>query len=303
MADHTIAADGTRLFTQVWHPAGEPSGIVQLAHGMAEHSGRYAALAEALTSRGYVVYAHDHRGHGRTAEDSQLGHFADRDGWRLVLDDLDAVGNRARSEHPDLPFFLLGHSMGSLLARNYAIEHSDRLAGLILCGTAGPPGVLGLLGRCISAAEARLRGPRAASNLMNRLSFGSFNKRFKPCRTDFDWLSRDPDQVDAYIADPLCGVIPSAAFFGDLLHGVKIINRPAEVRRVRPGLPVLLIAGDKDPVGADGNGVKAVFRQYRKCGVQEVSMILYPGARHEIFNETNAAEVTSDLITWLEARR
>ncbi|MFQ6171835.1 lysophospholipase [Oryzobacter sp. R7] len=295
------ASDGTRLHTRRWLPEGDVKAVVQISHGMAEHSGRYARLAEALTGAGYAVYAHDHRGHGSTGPEADHGYFADRDGWATVVADLRAVTRLAQEEHPGLPVFLLGHSMGSFLARSYVIEDGRGLAGLVLSGTAGHPGVLGRAGLLVAAAEARLRGSRHVSPLLDKLTFGQYNAAFKPNRTDVDWLSRDPDEVDLYVADALCGNTFTSGFFKDLVGGLLDINDPRRVARVRRDLPVLLMAGDKDPVGDGGKGPRAVREQLARAGVADVSLTLYPGARHEIFNETNRDEVTADLIRWLDA--
>lgn len=301
---YVAADDGYRLYTRIWTPSSPPRGIVHIAHGMSEHGGRYAAVAEALTEAGYAVYAHDHRGHGRTAEtERDLGHFADAGGWAKVVDDIGAVQRRARRDHPGVPLFLVGHSMGSLLARSYAIEHSDLIDGLVLSGTAGSPGAMGRVGALVAKTEARLRGPRRPSTLMNKLTFGSFAGRFKPARTEFDWLSRDTEQVDAYIADPLCGRVPSAQFFVDLLTGVAQINDADQVAHMRPDLPIYLFSGGRDPVGDNGQGVRAVHDLYETVGIRDLTLLLYPDARHETFNELNRAQVVGDLIAWLNAHR
>ncbi|MGL5909344.1 MAG: lysophospholipase, partial [Phycicoccus sp.] len=295
------AADGTELFTRRWLPDGPVRAVVQVAHGMAEHSARYARLAEALTAAGYAVYAGDHRGHGRTGTDADHGWLADADGWAHVIRDLRAVTALVREENPGLPLFLLGHSMGSSLARAYVIEDGRDLAGLVLSGTAGDPGALGKVGLGIARAEARVRGDRHVSTIMNSLMFGRYNRAFAPTRTDFDWLSRDGDEVDAYVADAKCGNTFTSGFFVDLVSGHAAVNDRRQVARVRRDLPVLLLAGDQDPVGARGKGVVQVRDQYLSAGLRDVTMTLYPGARHEIFNETNRDEVTADLLAWLDA--
>ncbi len=273
---------------------------MQIAHGMAEHAGRYDYLAEQLVAVGYEAYAHDHRGHGKTAgTKAELGFFAEEDGWYEVVADLALVGRHIDSNHPGLPRYLLGHSMGSFLARTYALDYSDQIAGLVLSGTAGPAGPMGQIGRGIAIAEAKIRGKRHRSKALDGLSFGAFNKPFRPNRTDFDWLSRDPDQVDAYIDDPYCGALHTSQFFADLFTGLTDIGDNKRVKNVRSDLPVLLISGAADPVGNNGKGVTQVAEQYLNCGVRDVTYILYPEARHEIFNETNRDEVIADLIEWL----
>ena len=295
------ASDGIPLHTNRWLPDGPPKAVVQIAHGMAEHAARYARLGEALTAAGYAVYANDHRGHGATASEPDHGYFADRDGWATVVEDVRAVTRFAQDEHPGLQVFLLGHSMGSFLARAYVIEDSRDLAGLVLSGTAGDPGLLGKAGLGVARAESRLRGRRHVSALLDKLTFGQYNAAFKPNRTDFDWLSRDDAEVDLYVADPLCGQTFTSGFFADLLAGLAGINDRRRVARVRRDLPILLVAGDKDPVGDNGKGVRAVREQYASVGVADVTCTLYPGARHEIFNETSRDEVTADVVAWLDA--
>ena len=295
------ASDGTALHTHRWLPDGSPKAVVQIAHGMAEHSARYARLAQALTDHGYAVYAHDHRGHGATAIEADHGYFSDDNGWDAVVADLRAVTRFAQEEQPGLPVFLLGHSMGSFLARTYVIEDSRDLAGLVLSGTGGDPGPLGKVGLAVARLEARLRGGRHVSPILDKLTFGQFNATFKPNRTDFDWLSRDEAEVDAYVADPLCGRTFTSGFFVDLFGGVQRINDRKQVAGVRRDLPILLVAGDKDPVGDGGKGPRTVGEQYSSVGIVDVTCTLYPGARHEIFNETNRDEVTEDVIAWLDA--
>jgi alpha-beta hydrolase superfamily lysophospholipase len=295
------ASDGIPLHTHRWLPDGDAKAVVQIAHGVSEHSARYARLAEALTSAGYAVYAGDHRGHGETASAADRGYFADRDGWDAVVADLRAVTRFAQDEHPDLPVFLLGISMGSFLARSYVIEDSRDLAGLVLSGTAGDPGLLGRGGMALAKALVLTRGSRHVSPALDRLSFSRFNAAFKPIRTDHDWLSRDEAEVDRYAADPHCGDIPTVGLYIDMVGGLIAVNDRRKVARVRRDLPILLLSGDKCQVGANGRGPREVREQYASVGVVDVTCTLYPDARHEIFNETNRDEVTADLITWLDA--
>lgn len=296
------APDGTEVFVHRWLPDGPPRAVVHIAHGMAEHAARYARLAQALTDAGYAVYAEDHRGHGRTAGSlDRAGFLAARNGWDTVVDDMHRLTGRALEENPGLPVFLLGHSMGSFLARSYAARHGSVLAGLVLSGTAGDPGPLGRVGVGVAAAQARLRGARRPSGLMNTLTFGQYNAAFKPTRTDFDWLSRDDAEVDAYLADPWCGFVFTAGGYRDVLSGLAAVNSDRVVSTVPRTLPVHLVAGDMDPVGGKhAAGPRAVADQLRRLGVQEVTLTIWPGARHEILNETNREEVTADIVDWLD---
>lgn len=293
-------ADGTALFVRTWLPEGTARAVVQIAHGMAEHSARYARFAEALTDAGFAVWANDHRGHGKTSTAARdRGYFADGDGWGVAVDDLEAVAGAARAAHPGLPLFFFGHSMGSMLGRDHASRHGDELAGAIFCGTAGDQGLLGKIGVRLAAAEARLRGRRAVSPLLDKLTFGSYNNAFKPARTRFDWLSRDPAEVDAYVADPRCGEVFTAGFFTDLIGGLNRL--PGLAGRYRADLPMLFISGDRDPVGGNGKGVREAAEAVRAGGVTDLTCTLYPGARHELLNEVIRDRVTADVVAWLDA--
>jgi alpha-beta hydrolase superfamily lysophospholipase len=295
-------SDGTRLHVHRWLPQGPAKAVVQIAHGMAEHSGRYERFAQRLTDTGYAVYAHDHRGHGDTARTpDEEGYFADDHGFDTVVDDLHLVSERAREEQPGVPFFLFGHSMGSFLSRSYIARFGSELDGVILSGTAGDPGLLGKVGRGIATVEARLRGRHHRSALLDKLSFGQYNAAFKPNRTRFDWLSRDEAEVDKYVADPRCGNVFTSGFFIDLLGGLADVNSEATVARVPVNLPIHLMSGSVDPVGANGKGVQQVADQLVRRGVEDVTIRLWPDGRHEMLNETNRDEVMDELVAWLDA--
>lgn len=299
--------DGTVIFVNRWYPEGDPVAVVQISHGMAEHSERYARFAEALTRAGYLVYANDHRGHGRTPTTPEdRAHLADHDGFATAVDDLLALTELIREENsarPALPLFLFGHSMGSFFARAYASRYGTGIDGLILSGTAGSPGVLGRLGALVAACEAKVLGRRHPSTLMTKLSFGAYNKAFAPSRTGFDWLSRDEAEVDAYVADEWCGETFTAGFYADLLPALQWINTDAAAATIPHDLPVHLVSGTKDPVGDNGTGVEAVAAQLRRAGITDVTVTLWPDGRHEMLNETNRDEVTDEILGWLENRR
>ena len=295
-------ADGTQLHVNRWLPDGPPKAVVQVAHGMAEHSDRYARFGERLTEAGYAVYASDHRGHGSTSRTSnEAGYFADDHGFDTVVDDMHLVTDHARAENPGLPVFLFGHSMGSFLSRSFVTRFGADLDGLVLSGTAGDPGALGKVGLALATAQAKLRGRRHPSGLMDQLTFGQYGAAFKPNRTKFDWLSRDEAEVDKYVADERCGNVFTSGFFVDLLGGLGTINSDEAVSRVPKDLPIHLVSGSLDPVGAQGKGVQQVADQYRRLGVEEVSVKLWPEARHEVLNETNRDEVMDEVVGWLDA--
>lgn len=278
-------------------------GVVQIAHGMAEHAGRYARFAGYLADAGFAVYANDHRGHGKTAGALEnVGYFADAGGWQAVVEDMVQLTAIIRGELPGVPIFLLGHSMGSFLSRSYIATHGEDLAGVILSGTGGDPGLLGKVGLLIARWECFRKGKKAQSPLLNNLSFGGFNKAFKPNRTDFDWLSRDAVEVDAYIADPYCGGIFTAGFFVDLLTGLQFINSAGGIRQIPKDLPVHFLSGACDPVGNNTKGVRQVVDAFKAAGIKDMTATFYEGGRHEMLNETNRDEVFRDILGWLRTR-
>ena len=271
---------------------------MQIIHGMAEHSARYARLAEALTSRGFAVYAHDLPGHGARAE--TRGHFADRRGWRVAISSIRDVQRLAQREHPGRPLFMLGHSMGSFLLQHFVADSGGSLAGAVFSATSGDLGPLRRVGLGLIRLEAALYGRRHPSALGEMLSFKDFNRRFQPARTKFDWLSRDAAEVDRYAADPLCGFRCSTGLWIDLLEAGGKLTLAPRLRRVPKTLPVLMIAGAEDPVSRGARGPAALERHYQQVGLRDITVKVYAGARHELFNETCRDEVTADLLAWLE---
>ena len=296
-------SDNTRINAYCWQPKNKTDirGVIQLAHGMAEHIVRYDDFSRFLVSHGFVVYGNDHRGHGDsvTAPDD-LGYFADENGFDVVVDDMYRLSAIAKNDHPNLPLFLFGHSMGSFLTRRYLVKYGANLTGAILCGTGGDQGITGSIGLMIAKMEKRRIGARTPSPLLNKLTFGRFNQHIENRRTSFDFLTRDETVVDAYVHDPLCGYIPSAGFFVDLIGGIQLIHQADQIARVPKHVPLFFIAGEEDPVGHFGKAVQQVYEQYKHNGVQHVSIKLYKGARHEILNETNQAEVYEDILYWLQ---
>jgi alpha-beta hydrolase superfamily lysophospholipase len=300
MKSETISIDrgGRAIFARRWAPDGAPRACVQIAHGLAEHSARYERLALALTNAGYVVTASDHRGHGPNCPPSDLGFFADANGWRECLDDLRAVARRIATDFPGLPLVFFGHSMGSFMGQTHIAEHGAELAGAVLSGTSGPPAAMLPIGRRIAGFERWRLGPRGKSPLVQALLFGELNKPFKPARTPFDWLSRDAAEVDKYIADPYCGFPVTTQLAIDLVGGLSGLASPETAARIPKTLPIYIFSGARDPVGAKLQGLIDV---YRAAGLTRVTTKIYPDARHETLNETNRDEVTADLVAWLDA--
>ena len=275
------APDGTELGIYRWSGNGDPLLIVQIAHGMGEHAGRYARLASALVEAGAVVYAHDHRGHGRTAGDPSRHGDLGPGGWPGLVADLGVVGNHARSEHPGLPLVVIGHSMGSFALQRYLLDHSTEVDGAVLSGT--------------SAVDVIAAG----IDPTQEVDLSAFNAPFEPARTEYDWLSRDPAEVDAYIADGACGFGLDAPSAASMIEGMDGVADPERLAGIRRDLPVLLLSGDADPLAGGGALITLVADRYREAGLDSVAVHLYPEARHEVFNETNRDEITADLLAWL----
>lgn len=276
-------------------------GIVQIVHGMAEHAGRYAAVAAALVEARYVVYAHDLRGHGLTAHEADdLGLFAEHDGWSHALDDIHRIGELACRENPGAPRCLLGHSMGSLLAQSYLLDHASSLDALVLSATTVGGGPLVHAGRALARLERWRSGVRGRSALLEFLSFGAYNKGFRPARTEADWLSRDPAQVDLYVNDPLCGFRSTNQLWVELLDAMARLGS-ARWDNVPKDLPIYVFSGALDPLSERTRGVLKLIRRYERAGLRRVTHRFYPDARHECFNELNRHEVYADLIAWLDA--
>lgn len=293
--------DGFATPVYHWPAPSEPRAVVHIVHGMAEHAARYAETAAALNAAGLEVYAHDHRGHGRSVkEPGDEGFFAEDDGWNLAVADVHRLSQHLAGEHPGLPLILLAHSMGSFMAQQLLTEHGDTWAGVALSGSNGPVGPLGTMGRFIARIERRRLGKRGRSKLIHNLSFGAYNKAFKPARTEFDWLSRDEAIVDAYVADPLCGFVCTTQFWFDMLGGLTRLHAAERLARIPKGLPIYLLAGALDPVSNATKGLDKLLGLYAKQGLERVTHRFYPEGRHEILNETNREEVRTDLLAWID---
>ncbi len=278
------ASDGTELCVRIFRPEGEPRFALHVSHGMGEHSARYARFAEAVCAAGGVMVAHDHRGHGESvASPEGLGAFGP-DGWNQLVADLSAVHQSVRERHPGIPFAALGHSMGSFALQQLLLDESARLDAALLSGSA--------------AFDAALEGmdPDAEVDL------SAFNAPFEPARTEFDWLSRDPAEVDAYVADPLCGFGLNPESAGDFAAAAAACADPERLAAIRKDLPLYVVAGDADPINRGGSLLELLVERYRKAGLTDVELRLYPEARHELLNETNRDEVTAALLGWLAQR-
>ena len=293
----------TNIHVRRCMPDGPVRAVVQIAHGVAEHIERYDAFAAYLADNGFLVVGNDHLGHGKSiASDEDLGFFAENGGWELVVGDIRKLYESTHAEFPEVPYFLFGHSMGSFLARTYLIKYRSGLTGAIISGTGQQAAPIVFGGKLLGQMECRSKGVRYRSEKLNKLAFGNYNDCFEVRRTANDWLSRDPAAVDKYIEDPLCGFVPSAGLFTDMMSGIQFIGSAKNVRRMNKDLPIFFVSGDMDPVGENGKGVMRVYNSFLKAGMTDVTMKLYHECRHELLNELNKDEVMKDILDWLNSK-
>lgn len=283
----------------VYIPEGEIKGIFHLVHGMCEYIGRYAHVFSALAERGYICCGYDNLGHGKTARDeSELGFIANRDGWKYLVRDVKAFEDALRKMYPDIPLYLMGHSMGSFIARIAAENYGGDIEKFIICGTGGPnPAAdFGLLATDIMRL---LRGEKHKSRLVNKLAFGTYNKRFDG-DSEFEWITTDREVINKYAADKYCNFKFTVSAMHDLVKLNQLANRPTWFKNMRKDLPVLLISGRDDPVGSYGKGVTRVYNKLKAANVKDVTLKLYDGCRHEIHNDSCKEEVIKDILEFIE---
>ena len=293
----------SRVTYYILAPEGVPTrGVVQIVHGMCEYFSRYTVFAKYLCSLGYIVCGHDQIGHGASAaRPAELGYFAPRDGWKFLIEDVGRLREIVSGRYPDLPYFMLGHSMGSMVLRLYLAEQGAGMAGVILCGTVGP-NLAARPAAQLADSTARSRGMTYRSAGLYALAFKSYNRRFQNENNSFAWLTRDHAVVDMFSADEKCNFIFTAVGFRDLFSLADRCNRRACFRKTPHELPMLLIAGDQDPVGNYGKGVRQVAGLYKAAGQKDLDVILYKDCRHEILNELCRLDVFADISRWLEGR-
>ncbi|MDX2378692.1 MAG: alpha/beta fold hydrolase [Acidimicrobiia bacterium] len=301
-ADFTITGgDGQTVAAFRWGDAGTPKGAVQIAHGLAEHAARYGRVAERLVGAGYVVYANDHRAHGRTADEFGAFGVARPGGWSAIVDDVHVLTEHIEGVHPGVPIVLLGHSMGSMIAQGYAQRWGDDLAGLVLSGTTGG---LALDGDTLGLVTALGEGDGADQPSEIAVAmFGGFNAPFDgPDATGFEWLSRDAAEVQKYVDDPWCGFPVSNGYIADMLVGTAAMWQPEAEANIRRDLPIYVMGGANDPVGGERAAlVHELVGRYEVLGAGPVTLKLYADGRHEMLNEVNREEVESDLVAWIDA--
>lgn len=304
MKEHTFTMwdhGGHNIFVYCWLPDNETDihGVVQIAHGMCETAYRYVELAKHLTANGYAVYANDHIGHGRTASSPDSLGNPGPDAFNRMARNMIEVGDIASAQFPKVPRILLGHSMGSFLTQKIMYDPHHSYSGFILSGTSGPRKLL-RFGEKLAVIQGMLQGSAHRSLLLNAIVFGGFNRPFRPIRTAFDWLSRDPEEVDRFMQDPLCGAICTTDFFRSFFKLLQEIHLADSLAYIDKTKPIYIFAGDKDPVSMAGKGILSLLQLYSELNMGQVEYKLYAGGRHEMLHEINREEVIADLIRWLQ---
>jgi alpha-beta hydrolase superfamily lysophospholipase len=302
--------DGTEISVNRWLPdeGQEIKGIVQLIHGMVEHAVRYDRLGSILAENGWVLSAHDLRGHGKTALRAEqkgtgmFGFLAEKDGFNRVVNDVDEIIMKVKNDFSGKKTVLLGHSFGSFIAQSYIENHAAHIDACVLCGTAGPQRALTTVGALCARFTALLHGKKAHSDFLWKTAFGGYTKRIPDAKNGQEWLSRDTSDVQMYLDDKWCGFNPTVGFYCDMTYGLKKIHKTSNMKKIPCGLPVFIIFGSDDPVGSYGKTIKKLIEIYKKNGMTDVTFKEYPGARHELFNEWNRDEVTADFLAWINSR-
>lgn len=285
--------DGHDLFYRAWKIE-NPKATLHINHGMAEHSARYDEFALYMNKEGYSVYCQDHRGHGYTIRDGEEGWFAEKDGWMTICDDSFELDKLIEKENPDISHLIFGHSMGSFVTRTNIALHSESYSAAVICGTGGDQGLIGKVGKKLAQIKAKRHGSRTKAPSLDRLTFGTYNKRFEK-EGAMGWLSSDRKEVQKYLDDPFCGFVCSNQFYADLIEGSFTANDYKLIRQIRKDLPILFVSGALDPVGGYSKGVEKAVSLYRKAGIKDVRLEFYKEGRHEILNDTMRADVMDDI--------
>ena len=293
----------TQIHTIEWIPEGEVRGVLQIAHGMIEFIDRYDQFAQFMADNGFYVVGNDHLGHGQSVTDeSQLGYFAKHNGNFTVLGDMQQLREDTEKKYPDVPYFILGHSMGSFLVREFIEKYGEGLKGAIVMGTAVQPMATLDMGIAMTAVLQQARGGHYRSEMINNMGLGTYNESFEPARTKCDWLTKDEAIVDKYVANPLNQFVFTVNGYYNMFRGMRYSQRQVNLDKIPKELPILVISGGNDPVGEFGKAPRMLVETYRKTGIQDVTLKLYPGDRHEILNELDKDVVDQDLLEWIEAR-
>lgn len=292
----------TTIHAYIWEPKGEVKGVIQILHGMAEYATRYTPFAQFLTEQGFAVVAEDHLGHGHSVKgEDRLGYFCQNNGVDVVLADIRTLTEKAKKIYPQKPIFLIGHSMGSFFARVYMAKYGQDLSGTVLLGTGWQHKSVLRLAQFFTKCEAKKHSWQYRSSFINNLAFGSYNKKFKPNHTEYDWLSVDSQNIQNYIADPLCGVPFTCNGFATLFAVISRACNRRTIRHTPKNIPILLLSGGDDPVGSYGKGVEKTYKTFLKANQQDVSLTLYRGFRHELLNDSCAEQVQEDILAFIHS--
>ncbi len=286
-----------------WEPEGKPKAVLQIVHGIAEHISRYEEFARFMARQGFLVVGEDHMGHGGSIGDSGVPGYFDG-GWFKAVADTHRLLSYTRMEQPDIPYILLGHSMGSFMVRTMLAKYPKvNISAAIISGTAWMHRGVINTGHAAASLVCKTEGPDTHSKMLTAMMFSGNNRRVEHKRTEYDWLTRDADCVDAYLADPLCGFTVTAGLVRDMMTGLRYIQEPEHLEKMRKDLPVLFISGGDDPVGGYGDGVTKAWKEFSKAGMERAEIRLYPMCRHELLNEINKDEVYAYILSWLQQQQ
>ncbi|CAM4284642.1 lysophospholipase [Erysipelothrix inopinata] len=292
----------TQIHAQKWTPKTEPKAILQIAHGMVEFIDRYDDFANYLNNHGVLVVGHDHLGHGSSVNsEAEWGYFDEGDASQILINDMRTLMMLTKKDYPNVPYFVMGHSMGSFITRLFICNFSDDIDGVVICGTGQNSKAQLSFARKLTKIMSRTKGWDYRSDMINNLAFGGMNKQFKPARTPNDWLSRDEKQVDIYQAEPRCQFKFTLNGYYHLFDICYQVQETKNLEKMRKDLPVFMISGDKDPVGNNGKNVLKVYEAFKKVGMEDVECTLYPDYRHEILNEIDNEVVYADVLRWIES--
>lgn len=296
-----LSKDGiTRIHAAEWIPADNIKGVLQICHGMVEYIERYDEFAEFLSKRGYYVVGHDHLGHGQSIQSEEFyGFFSEHSGNEYVIGDIHQLREIVQKKYPGIPYFMLGHSMGSFLLRQYLADYSGGLCGAIIMGTGYKGAFILNAGMLLCRLFAAGKGWKYRSSFINNLGLGGYNKKFEPGESTKDWVTSDRVKRGEYLSDPLCSFVFTVGGYYQLFLGMKSLTRMENIAQIDKLLPVIFVSGEEDPVGDFGRGVRKVFEQFRQAGIRDTTILLYEGDRHEILNETDRQQVYEDLLNWI----
>ena len=298
-----ISSTGKKIYAKKWYDENNKQykAVIQLVHGMQEHIEKYDEFANFLARNGFLVVGHDHLGHGKTVEkEDESGYFCKNDGWFRLTEDIHILQNKIKSENPQIPYIIMGHSMGSLLVRTYLTIYKDDINGIILSGTSGQKKGL-LAGKILAKLLILLKGQKYKSKLLASLVIGSFDKQFKTNKTSGDWTTRDEKVIENNKKDAHLNCKFTVSAYHELFRGSMYLNKKKNIIQT-PDIPILIFSGDKDPVGEKGKGVKRVYQMLKETGKQDVTLKLFENGRHEMLNEVNREEVFEFVLDWINRK-